>query len=54
MSTIACITVRVRFRWWLKMYLAGVKMFCAITGCEPDMARVEAWVRRGLVTEVVS
>lgn len=41
------ITLRVRVRWWVRPYLAGVAMTSRLTGLEPDWAKVAATVRRG-------
>ncbi len=42
-------TASVRLRWWLRCYLATVMWFARTTGMEPDWARVDQRIRRGLV-----
>ena len=46
------IQIQVRRRWWLGMYLAGVVLFARTTGLEPDWAKVEAAILRGLVVRL--
>jgi hypothetical protein len=41
------ITLRVRVRWWVRPYLAGVALTSRLTGLEPDWKKVAAHVRRG-------
>lgn len=40
--------VRVHRAWWLRWYLAGVVMMSLATGREPDLVKVQGWIRRGL------
>ena len=47
----ATITVTVRVRWWLRLYLYGVTWCCWITGCEPNLDRVGYWIMRGVRIE---
>lgn len=46
------VTIRVRFAWWLRYYLAGVALMSRFTGCEPDAEKVAQWIRRGVVLVV--
>jgi len=48
MSTEHSITVRLSVAWWLRWYLAGVVLTCKMTGCQPDMGRVERWISRAI------
>lgn len=41
------ITLRIRVRWWVRPYLAGVALTSCLTGLEPDWKKVAARVRRG-------
>lgn len=47
------ITIRVKVKWWLKLYLSGLSMVCWLTGNEPDWDKVNAWVERGIELEKV-
>lgn len=47
------ITLKVRFRWWLWLYIWGVQTTVALTGLEPDWAKVGRMVQRGVYTEIV-
>jgi hypothetical protein len=40
--------VQLRVRWWLKWYIRSVVLFAGMTGLEPNLDRVEFWVRRAL------
>ena len=42
------ITVSVKLSWWLPAYIACVRFVSEMTGLEPDMDRVEVWIRRGI------
>jgi hypothetical protein len=44
----ATLVLKVKFAWWFKYYLNSVVMFCLLSGCEPDMARVCYWANRAL------
>lgn len=39
---------RITLRWWLRVYLYGVILMAYALGAEPDMAKVEAMVKRGI------
>lgn len=41
-------TVSIKLAWWLPAYIAGVRFMAELTGMEPDMDRVEKWIRRGI------
>lgn len=43
----------IKLRWWLRLYLAAVLGMAKLTGMEPDMAKVEWWIKRGLVLRVM-
>ncbi|WP_176394305.1 hypothetical protein [Chromobacterium violaceum] len=47
------ITVRVRMRWWLPLYVAGVDFMSTVTGMEPDDEQVRKWLKRGMHAELV-
>jgi hypothetical protein len=40
------IAVRMSVAWWLRWYILGVALMCRMTGCAPDMGRVERWISR--------
>lgn len=42
------ITARIVVAWWLRWYLSGVALMCKMTGCWPDMGRVERWISRAI------
>ncbi|MGP5106681.1 hypothetical protein [Pseudomonas helleri] len=46
------LTLNVRVRWWFLAYLQGVSLTSIITGLEPDPAKLEFWIKRGLKIEV--
>tara|TARA_R110000851_G_C13102500_1_gene568938 strand:- start:22555 stop:22713 length:159 start_codon:yes stop_codon:yes gene_type:complete len=43
----------IRLRWWLPLYLKGVRLMSEMTGLEPDPAKVAYWVGKGIKTKVV-
>lgn len=45
--------LRVTVRWWLPLYLKGVRLMSEMTGLEPDPAKVAYWVGKGFKTTVV-
>lgn len=46
------LTIEVRVRWWLRLYLSSLALVAAITGLTPDPAKVQAWVQRGITLRV--
>lgn len=48
MTERAYMTVQVHVAWWLRWYIAGVALTSSLTDREPDWAKVEFWVRRGV------
>lgn len=45
-ASVMCIEIRVA--WWLFPYLNTVRVLCYLLGVEPNMDRVDYWVRKGL------
>ncbi len=43
------ITLAIHMRWWLRAYLYGVTCMAYLMGAEPDWAKVERTIERGLV-----
>lgn len=43
----------IKLRWWLRLYLAAVLGMAELTGMKPDMAKVEWWIKHGLVLRVM-
>ena len=43
---------RVSLRWWLPLYILGVRLMSEMTGLEPDPAKVAHWVGKGIKTKV--
>lgn len=46
------ITVRVRVRWWLPVYLNTVGMLCQIFDMDPNWDRIDWWAARGIHVEI--
>lgn len=46
------VKIKVWFAWWLPLYIHGVALMAALTGCQPDMGKVRAMVRRAMRTKV--
>lgn len=42
------LTVKVSICWWVPVYLNALIVFCKLLGTEPDMGRVEQFVKRGI------
>ncbi|MGK5053600.1 hypothetical protein [Janthinobacterium sp. RB2P8] len=40
--------IEIHVAWWLFPYLNTVRALCFLLGVEPNMARVDYWVRKGL------
>lgn len=47
------IMVRVSLRWWLPLYILGVRLMSELTGLEPDPDKVRYWVKKGIKFKVV-
>lgn len=47
------VTVQIVAKWWLRRYLAGVKLMAALTGKAPNEDRVTYWFTRSFKTRVV-
>ncbi len=52
MASTEPLRIEVRCRWWLDIYLAGVVLFAKTTGMQPDWAKVERTVLRGIVVRM--
>ncbi|PUA19597.1 hypothetical protein [Glaciimonas sp. PCH181] len=46
------IKVEVSIAWWFKPYMYGVLAMCAITGREPDEAKVTAWCMKAVRAKI--
>jgi len=42
------IKVGISYRWWLRPYLYCLVAACWLAGKEPDMSKVEYWLKRGI------
>ena len=42
------ITLKVHVAWWIKPYCYLLSCFCAITGMEPDMEKIERTIHKGI------
>jgi len=51
MATTA-LTLKLKVRWWLKLYLSGVLLTARLTHCQPNWERVSYWVGKGIKIEV--
>jgi len=40
--------ISVRVAWWVWAYVAGVRFVSKVTGLEPDMAKVDAVLAKGV------
>lgn len=42
-------TIYIHIRWWVRAYVAGIRITAMITGLQPDMAKVDktiGWLLR--------
>ncbi|WKN20827.1 hypothetical protein [Azotobacter vinelandii] len=46
------VTMQVKIAWWWPAYVAGVHLMSWLTGLDPDMAKVERWVRQAVSVRV--
>ncbi|RVD77017.1 hypothetical protein [Pseudomonas koreensis] len=46
------VTVSIKLAWWVPAYIAGVRFMSELTGLEPDIDRVQAWIMRGINFQV--
>lgn len=46
------VTVTLKWRWWLRHYLFGVRVMSMLTCCEPNLERVSYWVGKGIKIEM--
>lgn len=44
--------VRVKVAWWVLPYLQTLQALCHIMGTEPDLERVEHWIKKGIKAEI--
>ena len=49
----ASMTIKVKVKWWLKLYLSGLIMICWLTDNEPDVDKVQFWLNKGIKLEKV-
>ena len=47
------LVIRVKVKWWLKLYLSGLSMVCWLTDNEPDSDKVQFWLNKGIKLEKV-
>jgi hypothetical protein len=40
--------VGVNLAWWVRPYLFGLVAACWLVGKEPDMSKVQYWLKRGI------
>lgn len=45
--------IEVSVAWWVPIYINVLAFFCAVTGSEPDMAKVERVIQRGIRLKAV-
>lgn len=38
----------IKLAWWLRPYIHCLVATCWLTGKEPDMSKVQYWIRRGI------
>lgn len=46
------LAVRMRFRWWLELYVHGVIFFALLFDAEPDLAKVLKRMNEATIIEV--
>jgi hypothetical protein len=47
--TICKLSVEVKARWWVSVYLRTLKLFCVMMRCEPDYQKVGSFlVKHGI------
>lgn len=46
------ITVKVYFRWWVPLYVCGVRLFCMTFNTLPDPEKVARVIVRGTVVTI--
>lgn len=54
MAVLPSITLRIRRRWWLGLYLYTLVLFCELFDTKPNWDRVEWWLVRGIKVEMWS
>lgn len=47
------LTIRVSTKWWMRIYINTLIVLCQLTGAQPNMDRVDYWLRRGVTFKVV-
>jgi hypothetical protein len=45
--------VQITVAWWLKPYFYGLAIVSAVTGLEPDEAKVTRWIDRALSVKII-
>ena len=40
--------VSIKLAWWLHPYISCLVVACWLTGKEPDMSKVQYWLKRGI------
>jgi len=51
---IVILSVEVKSRWWLPVYIKTLKLFCMMFQCEPDYEKVTAFiVKRGISQKIL-
>ncbi|ENZ7716320.1 hypothetical protein ACG9HH_000678 [Klebsiella aerogenes] len=51
--TICTLSVEVRSRWWLPLYLKMLTLFCHVVQREPDDAKVSAFIAKYGISQSV-
>ncbi len=46
------VTIEVRYRWWVPLYLHALSAFCMTFGTLPDADKVGRVIERGIVLKV--
>lgn len=44
--------IKVKFRWWIWIYLKGIECMIRLTKLEPDWEKVEKTIEDGMILEV--
>ena len=43
------LVLKIKLKWWLKLYLKGLTLFCKLTGEVPDWDKVESVCKNGFI-----
>jgi hypothetical protein len=44
-----CLVITIKFAFWFRFYVYGLRFVSSITGTQPDPDKVKYWIRRAIV-----